>query len=396
MADIVRLAIVYDTSRAAAALRGLDTQLATTARTTTTTNHATATLKRGLVGLAMQATATSGPVGQLTQALLLLGGGTGAILIVAGAISGLALAYEAFTKDTRDAEAAQKELVKQLQQVGIHAELTAAKIQLTLLRGQQSGPQTLGQVWQQFLSDMTGGKLGVSRDEQHERAARAIAEQMTLIVNLEKKAADVAKAHNEELRKRLAIRAAEMAQGLFLAQQGVIRGAEASDRRLRGMDPSRLRPVADVPELANVRRHEHDVLQATREVTRAEVLFTRGLFTMADAIEEFVVTGTFAFTDFLDNILRLLYRDFTGNLVSNITGSLFPGTNTGPSGGGGGGKDLGGLEKNNVTSNVTFAIQTMDAQGVAQWVNQNGAQIAAEITRQATRSSAMRRKLTRG
>lgn len=138
---------------------------------------------------------------------------------------------------------------------------------------------------------------------------------------------------------------------------------------------------------------------AMRRQLRAEQLVTSGLETMADTLEDFVVTGTLAFTDFLNNILRLLYRDFTGELVHGIVRSAFGGI--GPTGTSGDMKDVGGVVKSSgmspsVTTNVNFTIQAMDTQTGAQWIQRNAPQIAAEIGAQAARSRGLRKMLTSG
>lgn len=134
-----------------------------------------------------------------------------------------------------------------------------------------------------------------------------------------------------------------------------------------------------------------------RQMERSAALMKRGLDTIASAIEEFVVTGTFAFTEFLNNILRLLFQDFTGELIHGIlktaagtvgTGTVTPGQPTNPG--------APGKPSDSVTTNVTYQVQTMDARGVAQFFEQNAAVLAAEVTRQADRSRGIRKRFARG
>jgi hypothetical protein len=176
-------------SQAAQQSGQLDRALRTVTGASTVSTHAMTTLRRGLVGLAMTATQTSGPVGQLSQALLLFGGGGALVLGVAAGIAALALAYRAFTKDTRENTKAQEELIKQLQGVGVHAKLTAAQIELAALRAKALQPQTVGEVASQFLSDMTGGRLGTSRDEQKQQIQRDIAASLIKIAALTREVA---------------------------------------------------------------------------------------------------------------------------------------------------------------------------------------------------------------
>src|SRR5262245_35519806 len=97
-------------------------------------NRALNTLKGGMVSLAAQATGTSGPIAKLASGLLMFGGGSTLILGVAAGIGAISLAYRALTNDTRESEAAQKDLIKALEGVGVHAQLTAARIKLSEAR----------------------------------------------------------------------------------------------------------------------------------------------------------------------------------------------------------------------------------------------------------------------
>jgi hypothetical protein len=392
MADIVRLAIVYDTSQAAASLNRLDAQTNALTRTTALNSHAQATLKRGLVGLAMQATATSGPVGQLSQALLLMGGGSGLVIGVAAVIGTLALAYRAWTSDTREAAKAQEELIKQLQGVGIHAQLMAARFILARL--------------QMDLAETQKGRKGLfpwSRgpvDEAEQGLQQsAIGKQLSIILGLEagvakwqKGIADDAertrRAHEASVRAldKLAHNAKIFKDQVETAVRKLDNWAkEQAVALFRGEFVDRGKDAAATKgplESSIIGRILHD-----------QELFRRGLYTMADAIEEFVVTGTFAFTDFLNNILRLLYRDFTGGLVEGIVHSIMPG----PGGGSGDGPIISGTGSGpSVQSNVTFQIQALDSQSVATFLDQNGARIAGIVAGQADRSRAVRRKFLRG
>ena len=148
-------------------------------------------------------------------------------------------------------------------------------------------------------------------------------------------------------------------------------------------------------QIDDTARSLQEYTAALRKAERAEHLLKSGLETLADTIEDFVVTGTLAFTDFLNNILRLLYRDFTQSIISGITRSAF-------SGGGGGGvgapdvKDVSGVLKGSMQTNVNFTVNAIDAQGVAQFLESNGPRIAAVVANQADRSRAIRRRFFRG
>jgi hypothetical protein len=99
---------------------------------------ATRLLQQGLVGVALQATATSGPVGRLAQSALLFGAGTTAIIAVAAAVGLAAAAYRLWTRDARENKKAQDDLRASLDGMGTHAQLVAARIQLAALESQKS------------------------------------------------------------------------------------------------------------------------------------------------------------------------------------------------------------------------------------------------------------------
>lgn len=86
-------------------------------------------LRNGMVGLATQAAGVTGPIGRLAQGLLMLGGGGTVVLAVAAGVGAISIAYRKLTQDSRDAEQAQKDLTKALQGVGVHGQLTAARMQ---------------------------------------------------------------------------------------------------------------------------------------------------------------------------------------------------------------------------------------------------------------------------
>jgi hypothetical protein len=134
------------------------------------------------------------------------------------------------------------------------------------------------------------------------------------------------------------------------------------------------------------------------KLRRAATLLTGGLDAIANAIEDFVITGTLAFEDLLNNILRMLYRDFTQGIIGGIVNSV-----TRRSAGGVGqpgiettGDATTGGPMGSVASNVTFNINAIDAKGVAAFIQGNGAQIAATVAGHAARARGLRKQLTRG
>lgn len=130
-----------------------------------------------------------------------------------------------------------------------------------------------------------------------------------------------------------------------------------------------------------------------RRMEEASKLLRSGLETAAQAIEDFVVTGTLAFQDFLDNILRLLYKQFTGDIITSIVSSA-----------------QGSSQKSatpteisfsrqvqpSMSTQVNYTVQAVDAQSVASFFERNGGLMAAELARAASRSRALRRRLLRG
>lgn len=139
----------------------------------------------------------------------------------------------------------------------------------------------------------------------------------------------------------------------------------------------------------------HDATEALRRMERQSRIVENGLQTMADALEDFVITGTLAFTDFLNSILRMLYRDFTGELVSGITRSVTGGSGAASVSGGDPVPVPGPINgpSPSVMTNVNFTVQTIDTQGVSTFLERHGARIAGIVAGQADRSLAIRRKL---
>lgn len=158
-----------------------------------------------------------------------------------------------------------------------------------------------------------------------------------------------------------------------------------------------------------------------RDMTRAADVMNAGLNTMASAIEDFVVTGTFQFEKFLDDILRLMITTTTTDVIDNIMRGAFK-TGTTTSGGptvtshahGGfipgptnqprlalvhGGEEVipvgarrGG---DTLVTHVNFTVTAIDAQDVGRFFETNKGLIAKHIVDAADRSRGMRRRLSR-
>jgi hypothetical protein len=134
---------------------------------------------------------------------------------------------------------------------------------------------------------------------------------------------------------------------------------------------------------------------AMRKMERASALLDSGLSTIADAIGDFVFDATDSWETLLNNLLRMLYRDFTGELIGNLVtaaqGTVKTGTVTGgqPTGG------TPGTISPSVQTNVNFSVTTPDAAATAQWLERNAPTIATIVANQAGRSRTIRRRLLR-
>jgi hypothetical protein len=85
-------------------------------------------VRSGLAQLAVTAVDSTSAIGQVAQGLLLLGGGTEAVLLVAGAVAGLGLAYQALTRQGRETQAENDKLVAQFNQIASGADRGATAV----------------------------------------------------------------------------------------------------------------------------------------------------------------------------------------------------------------------------------------------------------------------------
>jgi hypothetical protein len=150
---------------------------------------------------------------------------------------------------------------------------------------------------------------------------------------------------------------------------------------------------AAAAELTQTAEAVNALTNKLQKMERAARLMEDGLFTMADALEDFIITGTFGFKQFLDNILRLLWRDLSGDLISGLLSGLGTG---GGSGSISAPTALPAGPAPSVSTNVNFNIQAMDAQGVAQFMDRNAPLIADAVVKEADRSRSIRRRFWRG
>lgn len=405
--DVVRLAIVYDTNQAADRLRRLNGQL-------TSTNGSTMKLASAAVGLAQAMGTGSISATGLTNKLATLGGKLGLIGIGIAVATGALLLFKRNTDKARDAATKFADQMRQtrrsvdeLLRSDIRSPMQTEIERITdavreldreltkqrsggiwnLLKGAAGGITNVpGNLWNLGKRLWLGGEKDETRRQREGLAGelnRLTPQNLAQSMNLQSLASQ----------NRIS-QFTTLARGLRSEElSGKVRLLEEQLSKLLEILPE------NSDEVQTTARSLVEYTDALRRAQRAEHLLTSGLETMADALEDFVVTGTLAFTDFLNNILRLLYRDFTGELVHGIVRGAVGGS--GPTGVGTGDvKDIAGVPKSGISpsvqSNVNFTIQTMDAQGVAQWVNTNKGLIAAAVTEQMGRSASLRRVVRRG
>lgn len=399
MADVVRLSIVYETQQAASRLNSLNGKLGSVH--TSSRKVAIAALN---LAQAMQTGSIS--VSALGNRLALLGGKLGAVGLGLAVVAGIFLlvkknsdAARAQTEKFADQLRTTKRAIDDLLRVGFKSEFRAELEQISdqiLILDRDLSKQRMNLLERWFGSFklpsikrfLFGGEDPQTRGQRNRLQGQA--DQLT--PERERTLISDRASFDQNITRRMG----RLLQGSALdAMATAVDRAkqELHDLVVAGLDPTSEQARAMA---ASIRQGE----EALRHMTRAANLMRSGLQTIADALEEFVVTGTASFTDFLNNILRLLYKDFTGSLIDSVlrgAGALHPGGSAGSAG-------LGAVpapgpinqSAGGITSNVNFTINTLDAQGVATFIQQHGATIAAEVTRQAGRSTGMRRMLRHG
>lgn len=158
-------------------------------------------LRTGLEQLAQQATGLTGPLGKVVTSLGLLGAGGAVTVGVLAGVGAIALVYQGLTRDSREAQQATDALIISLNRLGTQAQLTAARIKLGRAQTATTEGQGLGGVFQQFLSDISGGMFGVSGPEQIQRRLRAVTAATNELAGAQQIAAVAVRRHNEELAK---------------------------------------------------------------------------------------------------------------------------------------------------------------------------------------------------
>lgn len=154
----------------------------------------------------------------------------------------------------------------------------------------------------------------------------------------------------------------------------------------------------------------HSIDEAARAMVRAQQAADRlrdQLYTVADAIEDFVVTGTFAFQRFLDNILGLLFRQLSDKVITKLVSAAYPSSGVQGFASGGvvpgagpqlaivhGGETIipasGGA---GMATSVNFHIYAHDSQDAHRFIKQNASMIARETVNEIERTHALRRRI---
>lgn len=192
--------------------RRLEGSLGFLQRSTADTTKATHLMRGALSNLAIQATGVPGPIGHIAQALLQLGGGATAVITVAAAIGTLALAYRALTADSRDNEKAQEDLIHALEGVGVHAKLTAARMEEAKAHAAIATAEEGGGGFFQRILDVFRTEGEIETRRQKALSASAIAETHVLqavqeVAKWEKDVADAAE--RERLARERSVAALE-------------------------------------------------------------------------------------------------------------------------------------------------------------------------------------------
>jgi HPt (histidine-containing phosphotransfer) domain-containing protein len=402
--DVVRLAIVYDTNQAAGRLNDLNRRL-------NDTNGHSRKAANAAVSLAQAFSNGNVSATSLTHSLSGLGGRLGDVGIGLATAAGLLLTFRNITDKARDmAHKFEDQLRNTRRAVD---ELLAGDIRSPLQTQVENITDAIRELDRTLAVQRMGilERLGIHptfRRGRNDEISKAILRffgggvDERVLQQRGALAGELDRLTPRNLAGSMASRAtADL--GRISSVSGLTRGSRADmlaeqvkrlEKELSGL--LEILPDDSI-EVQNTARVLNELADSARRAARAETLVKNGLETTAAALEDFVVTGTVAFTDFLNNILRLLYRDFTGELIHGVMRSAFGGS--GPQGVGANAGDT--LEYNSAPppsaqSNVTINVTTMDAQGVATFVRQHGPTIAAEVTRQAGRASAMRRTFRRG
>jgi len=398
--DVVRLAIVYETAQAESKLNRLNGALAST-------NGHSRRVSQAAVGLAQALSTGNISATALTGRMAQLGGKLGAAGIAIAITAGLLLLLKRHLDSNR--EAAQKFADKlrtvtrsvddlfrtktktgfqeQIEQIGdaiLELDRNLARQRLNLIE-RWFGGASLKEILSAGKRFFAGGE-----DPQTARQRANLAGQRG---RLTAPGAELQALRERQSSQRGLDTGMMQLMGVTQAERLQTR-LKAAQKDLEDLVTLGLDPLGE--EALTAARGIRQLEDQLRKAHRAEELLRGGLQTMADALEDFVVTGQIAFSDFLNSILRMLYRDFTGEIIGNVLRSTRMAPGSTGSGGSGGIVSGPGSVNPSVASNVTFNVNAIDAQGVAAFLNQNGPQIAAVVGGHAARSRGLRKQLSRG
>jgi hypothetical protein len=410
--DLVRLAIVYDTGQAASNLQQLDRQLKVVQGSHVGATGATRGLEGALRALAVQATGVSGPVGHLSTALLGLGTSS---TVVIGVLAGIAVGYAILFERSKAIREETDKLAKSFADaahagaaftfISAQADLTAALEKLASMERTRTFLEkniNIGGATGEALrvrARIIAGVTDADIVDQHAKIAT-----LTNLVN----------AYRDAWRD---------------THDAIIHSAEALDRHLKALKDARIPAIqaqvnAEMAAGARQGRPPGEPqfpfgTQFFESTHQGGIIDLDAIIAQNNLIEKLSKMGLTLDTISnagaeLGNDFKLAGKsvlDFVGFLAQAI-GILIPNNpalsgaimgigsviQSGIAGGGtSGGPQPGTINsaRPQVVTNVNFSVQAMDAQGVAQFVERNGPQLAAEITRQADRSRAIRRRFWR-
>lgn len=406
--DTVRLAIVYETGQAASRLQQLDRQLRSVHTRTVGAQRGAALLRGGLQSLAFQATGVSGPLGKISTGLLSIGAGSTAVLGVTAGVAVMASAFHLLTGRAEELAKANDKLADSYANVaGASAIQAFISAQKDLTEAQEKQDRRIGLNLASKSFGLAGGIVRFlfgATDADLTDQSRNIATMENLVDALHKKWQDTVRAIRDAARATQNLHELTKSyKDLASKLEGLFNPHELTKSPQEGG-----RKIGDVINFHDLTKETKDLQLKIDElgigIRHTSQLMENALYTMSNAVEDFVITGTFAFTEFLNNILRLLIRDASDRFISNLLGSGL-GLLGGGGGGGGGGTDLldtgappfgPGSSQAALVTNVNFNVSAVDAQSTAQFFERNSAQIAAEVTRQADRSRSIRKRFWRG
>lgn len=422
MADVVRLAIVYDVADASAKVANLDSRLDRLSRTTKGSSIAAVHLAEALAGGNVSAVT-------LTRSIEHLGGP-----VLSGVAIGIGLAVAAFSLWIKR----QDELAKQT--ATFTKEVNTARDAVNKLLGvriteTQQGIKTLTERikelqtelnrpnWFERLQSAAGAFLSGVQSPGFAGAlapGAKLGPMGAIGAPGPKDPRQVALDQLDVLRKQL--QQAERLNQMFgaLTNQGTNTGTKGNltAGQQAALTGGNVLPLSMLGQGGTPGQSPHSLdlqAEAMARVEHAAKLLQEGLWTTADAIEQFVLTGTLAFQQFLNNLLSLMFREAAGDLIHDLVGAA---TGTRKKGSvpviagsfqeGGivpgvgpqlavvhGGEEIIPAGRGSVATQVTFNVQALDSRSVAEFFEQNGGAIAAEVSRQAARSQAVRRRFAR-